>query len=54
MPAVPRSKVALWLGAFAGFYRPGVEALRLLDPVSKFLYAPRPFDIGQTALRRGA
>ncbi|OGA40986.1 MAG: hypothetical protein A3G28_00505 [Betaproteobacteria bacterium RIFCSPLOWO2_12_FULL_68_19] len=31
----------MWLGAFAGFYRPGVEELRLLDPVSKFLYAAR-------------
>ncbi|MBI4123870.1 MAG: prenyltransferase [Betaproteobacteria bacterium] len=41
MPTVPRSKAALWLGAFAGFYRPGVEELRLLDPVSKFLYAAR-------------
>jgi 1,4-dihydroxy-2-naphthoate octaprenyltransferase len=36
-----RSRVALWLGAFTGFYRPAVEELRLLDPVSKFLYASR-------------
>ncbi len=31
----------LWLGALAGFYKPDAEALRLLDPVSKFLYAAR-------------
>jgi 1,4-dihydroxy-2-naphthoate polyprenyltransferase len=36
-----RSRPQLWLGAFAGFYRPGVEELRRLDPVSKFLYAAR-------------
>jgi 1,4-dihydroxy-2-naphthoate octaprenyltransferase len=36
-----RSKLALWLGAFAGFYRPGVEEVRGLDAVSKFLYAAR-------------
>ena len=36
-----RNKAALWLGAFVGFYRPGVEELRHLDPVSKFLYAAR-------------
>jgi 1,4-dihydroxy-2-naphthoate polyprenyltransferase len=36
-----RSKPALWLGAFAGFYRPGVEEVRRLDPVSKFLYSAR-------------
>jgi len=29
-----RSKPGLWLGAFAGFYRPGAEEVRLLDPVS--------------------
>jgi 1,4-dihydroxy-2-naphthoate octaprenyltransferase len=29
------------VGAFTGFYRPAVEELRLLDPVSKFLYASR-------------
>src|SRR5213596_1554664 len=34
-----RSK--LWLGAFVGFYRPGAEEIRLLDPVSKFLYSAR-------------
>jgi 1,4-dihydroxy-2-naphthoate octaprenyltransferase len=31
----------LWLGAFAGFYRPGVEEVRGLDAVSKFLYSAR-------------
>jgi 1,4-dihydroxy-2-naphthoate polyprenyltransferase len=36
-----RSKPGLWLGAFVGFYRPGVEEIRLLDPVSKFLYSAR-------------
>jgi 1,4-dihydroxy-2-naphthoate polyprenyltransferase len=36
-----RSKPELWLGAFAGFYRPGVEEIRGLDAVSKFLYAAR-------------
>jgi len=36
-----RSKVVLWLGAFIGFYRPGVEEVRALDPVSRFLYAAR-------------
>lgn len=36
-----RSKLELWLGAFIGFYRPGAEEVRRLDPVSKFLYAAR-------------
>lgn len=36
-----RPKPELWLGAFAGFYRPGVEEVRGLDAVSKFLYAAR-------------
>jgi 1,4-dihydroxy-2-naphthoate octaprenyltransferase len=31
----------LWLGAFAGFYRPSAEVVRGLDPVSKFLYSAR-------------
>jgi 1,4-dihydroxy-2-naphthoate octaprenyltransferase len=35
------SKVKLWLGAFSGFYRPGVEEVRGLDQVSKFLYSAR-------------
>ena len=35
------SRPALWLGAFTGFYRPGVEEIRELDPVSKFLYSAR-------------
>jgi 1,4-dihydroxy-2-naphthoate octaprenyltransferase len=36
-----RSKLALWLGAFAGFYRPGAEEVRHLDAASKFLYSAR-------------
>ena len=36
-----KSKLALWLGAFAGFYRPSVDETRKLDPVSKFLYSAR-------------
>jgi 1,4-dihydroxy-2-naphthoate octaprenyltransferase len=39
--AATRSRPELWLGAFAGFYRPGVEEIWGLDPVSKFLYAAR-------------
>jgi 1,4-dihydroxy-2-naphthoate octaprenyltransferase len=39
--AVSRSRLALWLGAFAGFYRPGAEEVRRLDAVSKFLYSAR-------------
>ena len=35
------SRFVLWLGAFIGFYRPGVEEVRALDPVSRFLYAAR-------------
>jgi 1,4-dihydroxy-2-naphthoate octaprenyltransferase len=31
----------LWLGAFAGFYRPNADEVRGLDPVSKFLYSAR-------------
>jgi 1,4-dihydroxy-2-naphthoate octaprenyltransferase len=38
---VVRSRLELWLGAFAGFYRPGTEEVRGLDAVSKFLYAAR-------------
>lgn len=36
-----RTRLVLWLGAFIGFYRPGVEEVRALDPVSRFLYAAR-------------
>ncbi|HUL91684.1 MAG TPA: prenyltransferase [Burkholderiales bacterium] len=36
-----RSRLGLWLGAFAGFYRPGLEEVRRLDAVSKFLYSAR-------------
>ena len=39
--APTRSRLELWLGAFVGFYRAGVEEVRVLDPVSKFLYAAR-------------
>lgn len=35
------STLRLWLGALAGFYRPGLEQVRRLDAVSKFLYAAR-------------
>jgi 1,4-dihydroxy-2-naphthoate octaprenyltransferase len=35
------AKAARWLGAFTGFYRPSVNEIRMLDPVSKFLYAAR-------------
>ncbi|MGB5079946.1 MAG: prenyltransferase, partial [Burkholderiales bacterium] len=35
------AKPRLWLGAFAGFYRPSAEVVRGLDPVSKFLYSAR-------------
>src|SRR3989338_1781232 len=40
-PGPARSKPELWLGAFTGFYRPGVEEIRRLDAVSKFLYSAR-------------
>jgi len=39
--AVTRSRLGLWVGAFVGFYRPGVEEVRHLDAVSKFLYSAR-------------
>src|SRR5499427_8778684 len=39
--AAGRSKLALWFGAFSGFYRPGVEEVRHLDAASKFLYSAR-------------
>ena len=39
--AAGRSRLALWLGAFVGFYRPGLEEVRRLDAVSKFLYSAR-------------
>ena len=41
MGAANPSKLKLWLGAFTGFYRPGVDEVRGLDPVSKFLYSAR-------------
>lgn len=40
-PHIPQSRVARWSGAFLGFYRPAVEEVRALDPVSRFLYAAR-------------
>src|SRR5262245_64423576 len=39
--AAGRSKLALRVGAFAGFYRPGAEEVRQLDAASKFLYSAR-------------
>jgi 1,4-dihydroxy-2-naphthoate polyprenyltransferase len=39
--AVTRSRLGLWVGAFVGFYRPGVEEVQRLDAVSKFLYSAR-------------
>jgi len=41
MAGLTASKPKLWLGAFAGFYRPNAEDVRRLDPVSKFLYSAR-------------
>jgi 1,4-dihydroxy-2-naphthoate octaprenyltransferase len=38
---IPQSKIARWFGAFLGFYRPAVDEVRALDPVSRFLYAAR-------------
>ena len=35
------SKPRLWAGAFTGFYKPGVEEVRSLDAVSRFLYSAR-------------
>src|SRR6266508_1143334 len=41
IPGFTAQKPKLWLGAFAGFYRPNAEEVRRLDPVSKFLYSAR-------------
>jgi 1,4-dihydroxy-2-naphthoate polyprenyltransferase len=38
---VSTSRPKLWLGAFTGFYKPGVQEVRRLDAVSRFLYAAR-------------
>src|SRR6266705_6653251 len=38
---IAESKPKLWLGAFAGFYRPNADEVRRLDPVSKLLYSAR-------------
>src|SRR6202167_3058786 len=35
------SRLRLWAGAFTGFYKPGVQEVRRLDAVSRFLYAAR-------------
>ncbi len=35
------SKPKLWMGAFTGFYKPGVQDVRRLDAISRFLYAAR-------------
>jgi 1,4-dihydroxy-2-naphthoate polyprenyltransferase len=35
------SRLRLWAGAFTGFYKPGVQEVRSLDAVSRFLYAAR-------------
>ena len=39
--APARTPLVLWVGAFAGFYRPGAEEVRQLDGISKFLYSAR-------------
>ena len=36
-----QNRVAVWLGAFSGFYRPDIAELRRLDVISRFLYAAR-------------
>lgn len=41
VPQHPPSRIALWTGAFTGFYRPDTEQLRQLDPTAKFLYSAR-------------
>ncbi len=41
LSGIAESKPKLWLGAFAGFYRPDAEEVRRLDSVSKFLYSAR-------------
>jgi 1,4-dihydroxy-2-naphthoate polyprenyltransferase len=35
------SRARLWVSAFTGFYRPGVEEVKGLDVVSRFLFAAR-------------
>ena len=35
------SRPRLWLGAFTGFYKPGIQDVLSLDAVSRFLYAAR-------------
>jgi 1,4-dihydroxy-2-naphthoate octaprenyltransferase len=38
---VTTSRLKLWSGAFTGFYRPGLQEVRTLDAVSRFLFAAR-------------
>ncbi len=40
-PTATHSRFMLWMGAFTGFYRPNIEEVRNIDPVSKFLYSAR-------------
>lgn len=40
-PRLNRSNLAIWLGAFTGFYRPDAEEVAGLDTVSRFLFAAR-------------
>jgi 1,4-dihydroxy-2-naphthoate octaprenyltransferase len=35
------SRPRLWVGAFTGFYKPGIQEVQSLDAVSRFLYATR-------------
>ena len=35
------SRPRLWVGAFTGFYKPGIQEVQSLDAVSRFLYAAR-------------
>ena len=39
--SVSTSRPRLWIEAFTGFYKPGVQEVRSLDAVSRFLYAAR-------------
>lgn len=41
MSRVSTSRPRLWVEAFTGFYKPGVQEVRSLDAVSRFLYAAR-------------
>src|SRR3984957_264091 len=39
--SVSTSRPRVWIEAFSGFYKPGVQEVRSLDAVSRFLYAAR-------------